>query len=145
MYEINWEITKQNGLVHVGTENLPNEVFVAKDNIESEERPKLMKLSVYDKEYAVNLEDGTFFNDGQWMQHPGAVIEGVEHYRLIYFKRIQKLIAEVPMQWADGQGGFTEVGSTQNIHLGFQTTVNGTNHKRTMVILPNGNVSWTSD
>ena len=115
--KINWEITKQNGLVFVGEGNLPGDVFVAKDDIGSEDRLKLMKLSVYGKDYAVNLENGTFLLDGQWMQHPGAEITGIVDFRLIYFKRVRKMIAEVPMQWSDGQGGFTEIGTTRNIHI----------------------------
>jgi hypothetical protein len=145
MSEIQWEITKWDSSVLNGLDNLPNEVFVAKEDVNSSSRPKQMKLLVYGKEYAINLENGTFLKDGVWMEHPQPLPSVPQNFRLIYFKRVRKLIAEIPIMWPDGSGGFQEIATTKNIHLGFQCTSNGQNYKRVMVILPNGDVSWTSD
>jgi len=145
MKEIKWKITKQDGSIIKGIENLPKEIFVAKEDIKSNNRPKLMEIKVDEKEYGVNLDNGTFLVNGKWVQHPLVLPEKVDYYRLIYFKRVRKLIAEVPIKWSDGKGGFTEVGSTRNIHLGFQVTIKGQNYKRVLVILPGNNISWTSE
>lgn len=136
--EINWEITKWDDSVISGSDNLPKEIFVAKDNLTATDRPKQIMLSVYGKEYGVNLENGMFLKDGSWMEHPQAISGTPDHYRLIYFKRIRKLISEV-------QTHFEEICSVRNIYVGFQTTISGQNYKRMMVILPDGDVSWVSE
>ncbi len=104
-----------------------------------------MKINVYNKEYGVDLENGTFLNDNNWMQHPNPIPTTEQGLRLIFFKRIKKLIAEVPYMWPDGKGGFKEIHTTINIHIGFQTTIEGQNYKRIMVILPDGNISWLNE
>ena len=144
MDRFKWEIITQENTTVEGTDNLPNNIFVAKDDLNSKDRPRRMTLEVNNKVYGVDLFDGKFLKEGVWVQHPNMDIEP-EHYRLIFFKRIRKLIAEIPMKWSDGSGGFTEIGSITNIHIGWQTTINGTNHKRIMIVSPTGEMEWISE
>ena len=73
-----------------------------------------------DPEIAVNTAVGIFFLNGIPLAIPDVSYKEDLDYRLIYFKRVRKVM---------GSGGGVTGGDTETFFIGFQTTVDGKNHK----------------
>lgn len=135
MNSVFWEVETFGGKVVKGEGNLPKWLFISKDDIKNkEDMPKYMAVEFNNQRYAVDLERGTLSYNGLEID-PEEEIKFTEPLRLIYFRRIRETISQI-----EGDDTLIKVGSSQEVHIGFQTNLNGKNYKRVWTIKPNGEI-----